>query len=331
MELFGDTRETYLDFAERATDSPTFVAWARGVADDEEVLAWLAGLPVLKRQPNLVFAAARWHGLAPTAAYADLRVLLLGDGGPVRATILSRATQTNEAGRMATLLPLLAQVAREDGPIALLEVGASGGLTLHPDRWSHRYLTPDGPVVVGDPADPVLECEVRGPAPLPSERPEIRWRGGLDLHPLDVGDPDTAAWLETLVWPEHEDRRRVLRRAIEVARHSPPPRIVEGDLLVDLDPLIEEASRSGRVVVQHTAVLAYVEEPDRDRFTDQMLARVDAGACRWISNEAPRVLPRVRPADPRHGGPPPGDFVLGLDGTAVAWTHGHGRSLTWLD
>ena len=39
--------------------------WALGVAEDAEVQHWLAGLPKPKRQPNLVFAAARWHASSP--------------------------------------------------------------------------------------------------------------------------------------------------------------------------------------------------------------------------------------------------------------------------
>ena len=46
--------------------SACFEAWSRGVAEDPEVLAWIAALPPGKRQPNLLFAAARWHG-APRA------------------------------------------------------------------------------------------------------------------------------------------------------------------------------------------------------------------------------------------------------------------------
>jgi hypothetical protein len=101
---------------------------------------------------------------------------------------------------------------------------------------------------------------------------------------------------------------------------------VRGDLLTDLDPLLDEASEHGRVVVQHSAVIAYLEREDRERFTDQMLARVAEGRCRWISNEGSRVLPRVSATGPAA---PADRFVLALDGRAVAWTHGHGRSITW--
>ena len=111
-------------------------------------------------------------------------------------------------------------------------------------------------------ARPVLRCEVTGPAPLPVAPPEVAWRGGIDLSPLDVGDDDQMRWLETLVWPEHDDRRRLLRTAIEVAR-SDPPTLERGDLLDGLPALVERASSYGTVVVFHSAVIAYLTPEDR--------------------------------------------------------------------
>ena len=122
--------------------------------------AWLETLPEDKRQPNLVFAAARWHGVPAPGPYAGLRDALLADDGTIRATILERATQTNEAGRLATLVPAFAMLAGGE-PIALLEVGASAGLCLYPDRWGYEWATDDGRRTAG-PAAPTLRCAVRG-------------------------------------------------------------------------------------------------------------------------------------------------------------------------
>src|SRR5699024_3203234 len=116
-----------------------------------------------------------------------LREVLTTRWSQVRETILTRATQTNEVGRCASLLPLLATL---PGPLALVEVGASAGLCLHPDRWSYRYLDDDGCEVarVDPPAGPspvVLDCTVSGPVPIPPSLPQVVHRGGVDLNPLD--------------------------------------------------------------------------------------------------------------------------------------------------
>jgi len=321
----GELREQYADFARHARhDSPCFAAWAEGVLDDPEVLVWLADLPPLKQQPNLVFAAARWHGVAAPGPYAGLRAALLGDDGSIRATIAARSTQTNEAGRLATLTPALAGLA--DGrPLALLEVGASAGLCLYPDRWSYRWHVrdrPDRPVTAG--AGPLLECRVTGPFPDRVDVPAVAWRRGVDLHPLDVTDADQMAWLETLVWPEHDGRRERLRRAVGIARAEPPV-LEAGDLLTEVPRRVEEAAGRGPVVVFHSAVLAYLEDADRERFHDLMTDLVVQGRCHWISNEGRRVLPRIT-GDLEV---PRGRFVTALDGVPVAWSHGHGHAIDW--
>ncbi|MGI8646128.1 MAG: DUF2332 domain-containing protein [Nocardioides sp.] len=259
--------------------------------------------------------------------YAALRDALLGDDGSIRSTILARSTQTNEVGRLATLTPVLAKIGAEEGrPLALVEPGTSAGLCLYPDRWGYRWTTDDGVHEVPGAAGP-LECTVTGPAPLPTALIEVAWRAGIDLHPLDVRDDDAMAWLANLVWPEQEERRSLLIAAIDVAR-ADSPYVVAGDLLDALAALVEEASAHGQPVVFHSAVIAYLEPMDRLRFAALMADLVTAGACRWISNEGPRVLPGVTDTGPAV---PDGAslFVLGLDGRAVAWTHGHGRTMTW--
>jgi hypothetical protein len=200
VRAIGDLtpEELYLEFGENQTaESPCFHEWAMGVASDAEVLALVETLPGVKRQPNLVFTAARWHG-APVGPYEGLRQVLLEQWAAVEATVMSRATQTNEVGRCATMLPLLSSL---PGPLALLEVGCSAGLCLLPDRYSYRYTGSRGPVAV-DPADGpstvVLECGLEGDVPVDhlvtGGLPEVVWRGGIDLNPLDLRVPTRRRW-----------------------------------------------------------------------------------------------------------------------------------------
>ena len=119
------TAEGYRAFVtESAEESPAYSALAAAVAEDRDVLAFLAGLPPGKRHPPLFLASLRFLDDVP-ADGADLHELVTGDGERLRATMLSRATQTNEPARCAGLLPALATI---DGPLALVEVGTSAGM-----------------------------------------------------------------------------------------------------------------------------------------------------------------------------------------------------------
>ena len=323
MQMDGDIAERYRDFASYAEgDSACFADWAQGMAGDPEIHAWLADLPRLKQQPNLVFAAARWHGAATPSDYAELKRTLLEQEAAVKQTIRDRATQTNEVGRLATLTPVFAQIAAKVGPLSLIEVGASAGLCLYPDRYD--YAWPPLGALTGT-GGPTLSAAATGRLPVPARHPEITWRGGVDLNPLDTGDDDAMAWLTNLVWPEQDARRARLGEAIAIAQREEPT-IVRGDLRVELPALLSEASRHGTPVVFHSAVIAYLDEDEREGFHDTMTDLVERGSARWVSNEAPAVLPRVT-GDLEV---PKGRFVLGLDGRPVALTHGHGHSLAWL-
>ena len=293
------------------------------------MLAWLQALPEPKRQANLVFAAARWHGVPAPGPYAGLRAALLGDeqsGGAIRDTILERSTQTNEVGRLATLYPVFAELGfNGDRPLALVEVGASAGLCLYPDRYHLRWSFPDGGIQETDPVGPFIDCVTTGALSVGVLSPVV-WRAGVDLNPLDVADDDAMRWLENLVWPEQEERRERLRAAVEITRHD-PPYLVQGDLIERLPALLDQAPRGATVVVFHSAVVAYLENADRERFAAMMTDLVARGRCHWVSNEGPRVLPQLVPPDVDVAF---GRFVLAVDGRPVALTHGHGAELDWL-
>lgn len=302
--------------------SPCFESWAAGVAEDPELLARIDELPGRERQPNLVFAAARFVGIEP-GPFEGFRTALLGRWDEVRAVTGARRTQTNEVGRCTALLPALAQIG---GPLALIEVGASAGLCLYPDRFGYQFG--DGPVLAPGPEGgwPLLHCDVEGPVPVPDALPEVVWRAGLDLNPLDVSDEDDVRWLETLVWPEQDHRRERLRTAVSIAR-ADPPHLVAGDLLAALPELVASAPAGAHVVVFHSAVLNYVPPEARSEF----IALIDTLPCHWLSNEGPGVVEfetlRLPPSPHANRGL----FTLALDGAPLAYADPHGATLHWFD
>lgn len=347
-------RAGYRDFAAREATgrSPLYAELAAGVAEDDELLEWLADLPVGKRQPNLMFAAARTIGGTPSG-FGELRGLLAERRDEVEDVLRTRRTQTNEPARCATLLPLLATLPQ---PLALLEVGASAGLCLLPDRYSYEFVvageaasdgaaqdaraagngaggdrradavgtagttgTAERIVRLGD-EGPTLRCRLAGPVPIPTRLPEVVWRAGLDLEPVDVRDRAQTAWLEALVWPGEGDRLNTLRAALKTARED-PPRVVRGDLTGDdLAELASHAPTDATLVIFHTAVLMYIPREAREAFG----ATVRRLPATWIANEGPRLLG----IDAE--GAPPGDFALARDGVQVAWADSHGAALRWL-
>ncbi|HUY52470.1 MAG TPA: DUF2332 domain-containing protein [Streptosporangiaceae bacterium] len=306
--------ENYLAFAQETRGrSPAYESLAVSVAADGVVRGFLGSLPPGKRQPNLLFAAARYL-LGGVPDLGGLRDLASRGRDELAAVMLARRTQTNEPARCATLLPALAQLPR---PLALIEAGASAGLTLLFDRYSYDYA---GHKITGaDPAAPVLRCEPRGPVPLPDRIPEITWRAGLDLSPLNVADDDDVRWLSCLVWPGEGDREQRLAAAVATARRDPPD-VRRGDILTGLPGLAAQAPPDATLVIYHTAVLAYLTPADRERFA----AQVRALPAVWLSNEGPGIVPG-QPIPPYRGTP----FVLARDGrTILALTDSHG---TWLD
>ncbi|HKS89864.1 MAG TPA: DUF2332 domain-containing protein [Stellaceae bacterium] len=324
----------YRRFAEQEAHwrSPLYEELALSIATDREMIEFLATLPPAKRQPNLLLAAAR--SICGTArGWREFRVAVLGHAAAIRQVMLARTTQTNEPGRCAALLPVLSSLPQ---PLALLEVGASAGLCLLPDRYGYDYrghvLRPAADGFAG----PIFPCAIDQWTPVPQALPQVVWRAGLDLDPVNLGDPSDMAWLKALVWPEQTGRLRRLEQAMTVASAN-RPRVVAGDLRHDLVALAAEAPRDATLVIFHTAVLAYVaDREERAEFARSVGTQCDF----WIANEAAHVFREIatRAGDAASAGNPDpsgaptggGRFLLSVNGNPVAWTDPHGASLAWI-
>lgn len=299
--------------------SEVYEQWAAGVAADADVQRVLARIPETHRQPPLLFAVTRMLG-SGDGPFPAWRSWLLAHADDVVRACANRSLQTNEPLRCAALLPALSAVA---GPIALLEVGASAGLCLFPDRYSYRYRGAAGTCEldpVSGPSAVVLECEVRG-ARMPQVRvPEIVWRAGIDLNPLDPRAPETAAWLGGLVWPGETGRARRVTDALAIAA-AEPPLLVQGDAVDLLAEVAARAPKDATLVVQTPGVLVHI--PRARRLL--LIERVRSPA-RWLTIDPPGLHEGWnRPIDPA-GWP---GFAVALDGDVSAAADPLGRWWEW--
>ena len=263
-------------------------------------------------------AANHLGGIRPD--YEAFRAFVSSHLDDVLELVNSRSTQTNEIGRCATLLPALGLLPPS---LALIEVGASAGLNLLLDEYGYDYG--DGRVLGDTSSGVVIPSRLRNDVPLPGRVPEVSWRRGIDLNPIDVNDPEATRWLESCVFFDHVDRRERLTAAVAWAR-AHPPEIVQGDLVEELTAVVADAPKEATVVVFHSAVLSYLERERREVFAD-LVRELDVV---WLSNEGPSVVGSLKSALDR---PLPKEvcFLLGRDGgQPLAFTHPHGRWIEWL-
>jgi hypothetical protein len=317
----ADVRERYARFGvEASARSAVYAEWAAGVAGDVVIAAVLARIPATHRQPPLVFAVTRMLG-APLGAFGPWASWVEANADAVVAECSSRSMQTNEPLRCAVLLPALTLV---EGPIALLEVGAAAGLCLFPDAYGYRYLGASETVSL-DPAHApsavVLECDVRGRMPV-VRLPEIVWRAGIDLRPLDAREPADRVWLTGLVWPGEEGRVERMTAALDIAAAS-PPLLFTGDAAEVLERVADRAPSGATLVVTTPGVLAHLPRAGRDRIisTARRLGR-------WVTIDAPGLHDAwTAPIDSSTW--PAGGFALALDGEVLAAADPLGGWLEW--
>ncbi len=246
----------------------------RVVCSETDLLDMAAQTPPNQPAPNLLFAAVHRLLLGGEAHplrqwYPDLaqgKAESLASIGPaftdfcrlhrprIEQLIRTRMTQTNVIQRCSALLPGFGRVFEAGGkcPLSLIEIGCSAGLNLLWDRFfyvysdvysgAHSDAHGDGARWGDASSGVVVECEVRGDSGVPGLPGEIPVAGrrGIDLHPIDLEDPEEELWLRALVWPDHAGRQERLTEAIGIARESPPS-IERGDASAHLPRLLAEA------------------------------------------------------------------------------------------
>lgn len=223
----------------------------------------------------------------------------------------------NDPAGAAFVHPAATRVAAtEDRPLALIELGAAAGLTLHLDNYGYDYGTtvvgPDRPVVIG--------LELRGETPTHLHTPlTIASRTAIDLDPVDVTDPAHLAWLRASVRFDLTDQLDRLDRAVPITA-ADPPHWIKGDLIDVLPTALATIPKGHLPVIYGSTVLCCIGER-RER-----LPRVLEDAGRdlvWISRELPANALALVASTDGHGDK---DGII----TTVTYQDGHATDATVL-
>ncbi len=168
------------------------------------------------------------------------------------ADFITRPPQTNETRRA---IGLLAGFSRLQGPLHLLEIGASAGLNQHWDAFGY-----DGGhwQRAGAPGAPVIAAEWIGPVPDLPARFEIASRRACDLTPLDIEDNFDRLRVKSYIWPDQTDRLERLDKAIAVARER-GVRVEAANAADWLEAALSGPLPAGTTVVYHSIAWQYFD------------------------------------------------------------------------
>jgi len=328
--------------------APLYAHLSEHIADDPATSRLLRHAPEQQQLPVLLFACVHWlllnepeqplarhypnltADVDTTDPYPAFREFCAEHEERLAALLGTRATQTNEVGRCATILPLLGLVAGEVGPLALVDVGSSAGLTLLFDRYECRY-EPGGSI--GAPSPVVLHCGTRGDVPVPGQYPTVGARIGLDRSPIDLTDPEASRWLEACVWPDQADRFHRLHTAIGLAQ-TEPPTVRPGDAIEDLATTIALVADHGHPVVLNTWVLNYLSDEQRRAYVIELDRLGAISDLTWIFAEMPSLVSGLPvPLDPDRAYRTVVTLVRWRDGVRsvdhLADAHPHGSWIHW--
>lgn len=235
---------------------------------------------------------------------------------------LHRATQTNEPGRSAVMAAVLRELgARGVHDVHLIDVGTSMGLNLYPDQYRVNVDDPDDASALT-----MLDIyrTVRS-GPLPT----VHQRIGIDLNPLDPGEPDDVLWLEACLWPEEPERTARFESILANMRSWPAATRLKGPAIDLIDEAVSLCASSATPVIFHSWVAGYFPLAEQRVWRERAMSHVADGAL-WIYFEDPFTVSGLRPPpsdvdSPRLGGTQIVVCEARSQPAPWGWAHPHGR------
>ncbi len=275
------------------------------VAGPERVLSVVAGLERVWAQrdfhayfsrPFLLLASLRAealaapdHPLARGFATRDpdpstvTRQAVLAALAPNRmglwVALATRSPQTNEVSRAVVWRwpAALAGTSNRARPVALIDVGASGGLNLIGDQLPDTWTDAGGSLLR-------LASDV-----------DVCLRVGFDIRPLNFMLDEDVAWGRACLWPGAVERVARFERAVAAWRRSDlieaPPIVhkLNASLVpTRLPELLAKVPQKALIILYQTLVAEYMDRARRKQYEDgirRWLARLPLRKAVWLEAE----------------------------------------------
>ena len=223
--------------------------------------------PLRARYPSITHDSTQDPAAATATATGAFIDFCREFRAPLEELIRTRLVQSHVIRRAIALRYALWAIGQRcEGPVHLVEVGASAGLLMNVDKY--RYVIGDRQF--GPPGAPVaLDSQWRGsesePVPDLDAIPRIASKTGVDLNPIDLTDARERLWLRALMWPEQHTAAALLQAAIEQAREHPLT-VIAGNAVDVCTRLGSELPAGEPRVVFHAATRMHVPKPQRAAF-----------------------------------------------------------------
>lgn len=273
MEI--DLSQKFIDFAQKECEgsSELYKSLSLAIAEDKELLDLAANSRDGQPIPNLFLGAVHYlllkgydHGLKefypsivanprmPNNSFLAFKDFCQRYLEEIKDILKSRLVQTNEVRRCSYLYPTFKHIFElTKKPLALIEIGTSAGLQLLWDQYRYSYGTSE---IVGKLNSNVLiSSEIRGESIpfLHGPPPPVVSRIGIDLNIIDLSNDDDFLWLNSLIWPNHHERRSMFAKAANYVRES-KLELIEGNGVCLLKDLAKNIATEHTICIFHTHV-----------------------------------------------------------------------------
>ncbi|HWI49291.1 MAG TPA: DUF2332 domain-containing protein [Rummeliibacillus sp.] len=282
--------ETFRRFAKNECEnsSKLYESLSYQIAEDVDLIQLASIIPEGQPVPNLFFAATQYllidsqdylknyyasfteKPFSVKEVFPYFKNFVLANREELKQLFRTKLVQTNEVRRCAYLYPMFADIyEKHQMPLALIEIGTSAGLQLGVEQYHYLY---NNEMQAGNKQSLLtINSQNRGKE-LPASiirNPVVQTRIGMDLNPIDLQNTNELKWLQSLIWPEHHERRNLFNKAATVIKNL-DIQLIRGDAVEQIQSICEQIPHNQLIVVFHTHVANQIPTAAKDELIEKL-------------------------------------------------------------